>query len=390
MTGTELLELGGVVVALALLARFAGRFGIPAVPLYLLGGLAFGSGGLLTLVRSEAFIRTGAEIGLILLLFMLGLEYSSRELVDGLRRTWWAATIDIVLNFAPGLVAGFLLGWAPLPSVLLGGVTLVSSSGIVAKTLQDLRWSTRPEGSLVISILVAEDLVMAVYLALLTGALSGESVVAAVLTGLVAFAAVSLTLLAALRFDAGVSRFLFSRSDEVLVLTILGVALLVAGAGETLHISAAVGAFLAGIILSGPAAERASDVLGPIRDVFAALFFAFIGLSTDPSVLLQAIGLAVALAVVTAATKVATGWLAARHAGMPAGARWRAGALLVPRAEFSLIVAGLGGAAQLEPRLVPLSVGYVMILAVLGPIGVRVTDHLLRRAGPAGAPRPSS
>jgi K+:H+ antiporter subunit KhtU len=387
MTGTELLELGGIVIGLALLARVAGRVGIPAVPLYLLGGLAFGRGGLLPLVHSGAFIRTGAEIGLILLLFMLGLEYSARELIDGLRRTWWAAVIDVVLNFLPGLLAGLLLGWRPLPSILLGGVTLVSSSGVVAKMLHDLRWSGRPEGRLVISILIAEDLVMAVYLSLLTGALAGDAVVTAVLTGLAALAAVALILAAALRYDAGISRFLFSRSDEAMVLTILGVALVVAGAGETLHVSAAVGAFLAGIVLSGPAAERASHALGPIRDVFAAFFFAFIGLSTDPRVLLRAIGLAAVLAAVTAATKVATGWLAGRHSGLAPADRWRAGSLLVPRAEFSLIVAGLGGVAQLEPRLVPISVGYVMILAVLGPIGVRVTDHMLRRSEAPGRPR---
>jgi sodium/hydrogen exchanger family protein len=98
VTGTELLELGGIVIGLALLARLAGHVGIPAVPLYLLGGLAFGRGGLLPLVHSGGFIRTGAEIGLILLLFMLGLEYSARELVDGLRRTWWAAVVDVVLS----------------------------------------------------------------------------------------------------------------------------------------------------------------------------------------------------------------------------------------------------------------------------------------------------
>src|SRR5438132_7899239 len=175
MSGTALLELGGVVVGLAMLARIAGRVGMPAVPLYLVGGLAFGKGGLLPLVRSEGFIRTGAEIGLILLLFMLGLEYSSRELVQGLRRTWWAAALDVGLNFVPGALAGFVIGWGPLASVLLGGVTLVSSSGVVAKILHDLRWRSRPETGLVISLLIAEDLVMAVYLSLLTGALARSS-----------------------------------------------------------------------------------------------------------------------------------------------------------------------------------------------------------------------
>jgi CPA2 family monovalent cation:H+ antiporter-2 len=135
-----LLELGAIIVGLALLARLAGRFGFSPIPLYLLTGLAFGRGGLLPVVTAEEFIETGAEIGVILLLLLLGLEYTGEELTRGLRTGALSGAIDLVLNAAPGLAAGLLLGWDPVSSILLAGVTYISSSGIVATLLSYLGW----------------------------------------------------------------------------------------------------------------------------------------------------------------------------------------------------------------------------------------------------------
>ena len=127
-----LLELGGVILGLGVLARLAGRLGLSAIPLYLLAGLAFGEGGLLPLVTASEFIEVGAEVGVILLLLLLGLEYSASELVGALRAAGPAGLADLALNFTPGLLAGLLLGWPALAAVVLGGVTYVTSSGIVA------------------------------------------------------------------------------------------------------------------------------------------------------------------------------------------------------------------------------------------------------------------
>jgi K+:H+ antiporter subunit KhtU len=157
-----LLELGGVIVGLAVLARVAGRLGIPTIPLYLTAGLAFGKGGILPLVTTEGFV----EIGLILLLFMLGLEYTARELLTTLRVQASTAAIDLVLNFSPGVIAGMLLGWSTVASVALGGITYVSSSGIIAKVLQDFGRIGNRETPIILSVLVIEDLAMAVYLPL--------------------------------------------------------------------------------------------------------------------------------------------------------------------------------------------------------------------------------
>ena len=152
-----IVELGAVLVGLALLARVANRVGFSGIPLYLLAGLAFGRGGIAPLKLSQDFIGLGAEIGVLLLLFMLGLEYTPSELKKSLRAGLPSGIADAVLNFTPGVVAGLLLGWKPLAAVLLGGVTYCSSSGIIAKVLSDLKRLNNPETAGVLSILVIED-----------------------------------------------------------------------------------------------------------------------------------------------------------------------------------------------------------------------------------------
>lgn len=376
----RLLELGGVVLGLALLARVAGRFGVPAMPLYLLAGLAFGEGGFLPLVTTRPFIETGAQVGLILLLFMLGLEYSAAELTATMRRSARAGVLNLALNFTPGLVAGFLLGWGPVAALFLAGVTLVTSSSVVAKVLQDLRWVGNREAPTVLSITVMEDLTMAVYLPVLAALLVGGVSVAGLASVLAAVGVVALLLGLALRVEVGLSRLVFSRSDEALLLTLVGFALLVAGVTELLQVSAAVGALLAGIMLSGPAAQGARALLVPVRDVFAALFFAFVGLRVDPAAILPALASALALAAVSAVAKFATGWVSAAWAGVGPRGRARAGALLVAHGEFSLAVATLAVSAGVEPALAPLSVAYVLTLAVASPLLARLVEPAFRVA----------
>ncbi len=135
-----LVELGVVLLVLAVAGRLARRVGVSTIPLYLLAGLTLGEGGVLELVTARDFIETGAEIGVILLLFTLGLEYTASELVTTLRQSAPVGLVDLVLNAAPGVAAGLLLGWGPIAAVVLGGVTYITSSGITAKVLSDLGW----------------------------------------------------------------------------------------------------------------------------------------------------------------------------------------------------------------------------------------------------------
>ena len=149
---------------------------------------------------SKHLIQVGAEIGILLLLFMLGLEYSGGQLRQNLRKGLPAGAIDLVLNFPPGFFTGLLLGWGLLPSVLLGGVTFISSSGIIARVLSELRRMDCPETPAVLSILVLEDLVMAIYLPLVAVLISGGGPSKIAISVGVAVAAVLAVLFAAIHY----------------------------------------------------------------------------------------------------------------------------------------------------------------------------------------------
>ncbi|MGY0068325.1 cation:proton antiporter [Streptomyces sp. QTS137] len=376
-TTTMLIELGAIILALGLLGRLAGRVGFSPIPLYLLAGLAFGHGGLLPLQASEEFVATGAEIGVILLLLMLGLEYSASSLVTTLKTQYPSGAVDFVLNAAPGAVAALLLGWGPVAAVALAGVTWISSSGVIAKVLGDLGRTGNRETPVILCVLVMEDLAMAVYLPVLAALLTGASLAGGSITLLISLGTVGAVFYVALRHGRIISRAVSSDNPEMLLLAVLGLTLLVAGVAQHLQVSAAVGAFLVGIALSEEVAEGAHGLLSPLRDLFAAVFFVFFGLHTDPSAIPPVLLPALALAVVTMLTKIATGWWAARRAGIPSKGRWRTGGTLVARGEFSIVIAGL--AVGTEPRIGPLATAYVLLLVVLGPLTARWTEPLATR-----------
>lgn len=380
-----LLELGEVLFGLGLLGLLAHRLRVSPVPLYLLAGLAFNEHGVLPLAAGDEgrqFIEVGAELGAVLLLLSLGLEYSADELVAGLRHNSAAGLLDLVLNAAPGAALALLLGWSPVAAVALAGVTYVSSSGIVAKLLADLGHLGNRETPVVIAVLVFEDVAMAAYLPVLAALVSGLGVLATTANLGLALGAVVTVFFIALRFPGVLARLVFGPDDEVLLLRVLGLTLLVAGLAAQLNVSATVGAFLVGVSLSGPVAESAVALLRPLRDLFAAVFFVFFGLQINAVEILGVLPLAVALAAATAATKVATGWWAAARAGIGRRGRFRAGIALIPRGEFSIVIAGLttaaGGAGfvAINQRFAPLAAAYVLLLAVIGPLLARLFEAL--------------
>jgi CPA2 family monovalent cation:H+ antiporter-2 len=225
---------------------------------------------------------------------------------------------------------------------------------------------------------------MAVYLPILTTVLIGVGLVTGVTTVGLALIAVSVVLVVALRYGRQISTILDSPEPEVFLLRLLGAALLVSGLAATAGISAAVGAFLLGIAISGATAENATKLLEPLRDLFAAVFFVLFGLSTDPAAIPPVLGAAGALAVVTTATKMLTGWFAARSHGIGRLGRLRAGAALVARGEFSIVIAGLAVVAGTVPReLGALATAYVLLMAIIGPIAARVVEPLAARFAPA-------
>lgn len=375
-----LIELGAVVFCLGLLARLAGRIGMSPIPLYLVGGLFFGAGGLMKLEGIQSFAHLSGEIGVILLLLMLGLEYSASELVTGMRRSWKGGVLDLVLNFLPGAALAVVLGWGPVGAMVMGGITYISSSGIAAKVITDHGRVGNRETPVVLSILVFEDLAMAMYLPILTATLAGISFLEGLLTVGISLAVVTVVLAVALRHGHRVSQAVHSENSEVFLLNLLGAALLVAGLASALQVSAAVGAFLLGIAISGATAHSATRILEPLRDLFAAIFFVAFGLNTDPASIPPVLGWALVLAVVTAATKMYTGVWAGKRAGIARRGRFRAGAALIARGEFSIVIAGLAvasGAASTE--LAALATAYVLLMAILGPLAARYVEPVLQK-----------
>ena len=374
-----LIELGAVVFVLGLLARLAGRVGMSPIPFYLLGGLGFGAGGVIQLDGVREFSHLSGEIGVILLLLMLGLEYSADELFTGLKKSWQAGVLDAVLNAIPGAAVALLLGWGPVGALVMAGVTYISSSGIAAKTLTDLGRLGNRETPVVLSVLVFEDLAMAVYLPILTATLAGVGFFGGLQAVAVALAVITVVLLVAMKHGQRVSAIVHSENAEVFLLTVLGAALLVAGLASALQVSAAVGAFMLGIAISGATAHNATRMLEPLRDLFAAIFFVAFGLSTDATSIPPVLGWALLLAVATTATKMLTGWWAAGRAGIGKPGRVRAGAALVARGEFSIVIAGLAVASGAVPgQMAALASSYVLIMAVLGPLIARFIESWAR------------
>ena len=369
-----LLELGSIMLALAFIGRLAYRFELPAIPFYLAASFFFGEGGVVPVSEAMAFIDISASLGVIFLLFMLGLEYTPAELRGSLKANRLAGLIDLVLNSAPGIIAGLLLDWGTLGAVLLGGITYVSSSGIVAKILVDLGRLGNRETPTILSTLVIEDLVMAIFLPVTAVLLAGDSILTGVVSGGFALAIVVFVIFLPSAIANKFARSVEIESSEILLITLLGVALVVAGLAEKLHISYAIGAFLVGILLSGQVAERARTILTPLRDSFAAIFFVSFGLAVDIKDLVQFLPIAGTLAAIGAATKFVSGYVSAKKSGSAKRAARRAGVALIPRGEFSIVLAGIAIAGGVNADLGPIVVAYVLLTAIGGSLAARFVN----------------
>jgi K+:H+ antiporter subunit KhtU len=373
-----LLQLGAVLTVLALLGTVARRFALSPIPVYLLTGLALGNGGITPVTTAGQFIITGAPIGIVLLLLTLGLEFSATEFSSSLRRHLPSAVVDLVLNATPGAVVGWELGLDGIGILALAGVTYVSSSGLIARLLEDLNRLGNRETPAVLAVLVLEDFAMAAFLPLVAVLGAGKGWLVAIGGMAAAVAALCVAFAASYRWGNYVGRLVTHPDNEQLLLRVVGITLIVAALAEKMHASAAVGAFLVGLTLTGETADRARKVLGPLRDLFAAIFFVAVGLPVNPAKLLPMLPVAVILAVVTSATKIATGVFAARREGVARRGQLRAGTTLMARGEFSLIIIGLVGSAA--TGVSALATAYVFVLAIVGPVVTRFT----------GGPRPAS
>jgi CPA2 family monovalent cation:H+ antiporter-2 len=369
VSATLLLELGVILAVLTVLGAAARRYALSPIPLYLVVGLALGEGGIIPVPAAGEFVESSASIGVVLLLLTLGLEFSMSEFASSLRRHLPSAWVDLILNAGPGAVAGWLLSLNGVGVLAMAGITYISSSGVIARVLNDLRRLGNRETPAVLSVLVLEDFAMAAYLPLLAVLAAGGSWLQALVGMGIAVAALAAAFTASYRWGHHVGRLVAHPDSEQLLLRILGLTLIVAALAEFVHASAAVGAFLVGLTLTGDTADRARKVLSPLRDLFAAIFFLAIGFSVDPKDLVPMLPAALVLAVVTAATKVAAGVYAARREGVARRGQLRAGTALIARGEFSLVIIGLVG--ETIEAVAAVATTYVLILAIVGPMLTR-------------------
>ena len=372
---TFFLEFGLLLLVLGALARVAHMLSMSAVPLYLLAGLLFGDGGVVGVEVSDGFLEVVAELGVLILLLLLGLEYSGDELVRTAKQQGKTGLVDIVLNATPGVVIALILGWGLPGAVALGGITYISSSGIISQVVRDLRWRRNPETRPVVSVLIIEDLVMAPYLPILTVILTGTGLAAGLISVSVALVVVAVVIGVSMRGSRRIRRLFNTRDPVSLLLLVFGAAIAAAGIAGFADFSPAVAAFLVGLLLTDEVAEVARRRLDPLRDLLAAVFFAYFGITTDPGDIPGVLLPAIILVIVTILTKFATGWFAAKTVQGTTVGKLRAGALLSARGEFSIVIAGLVAiSGVLPPQFNALVATYVLITATVAPLMARFIE----------------
>lgn len=374
----RLAEIGAALLILGIVAFIANRLKFSVVPLYLLIGLAIGEGGLVPMELSEEFLNTGSQIGAIMLLLLLGLEYSAYDLSKAFKERKSAGFIDFLANSIPGFVLGLLLGWGVAGAFALAGITYVSSSGIAAQLIKEMGWRRSEVAKRATGILVFEDLALAPYLPLLTSVVLGVAIWSGFLSVTIALAITGLVILISFKGSSKLVKILDPSEPGGLLLTVFGAALLAAGLADLVGFSGVVAAFLIGLLLTGEVAETARARLSPIRDIFAAIFFLFFGITTNPADLPSVLPLALLLAALGIAGKYLVGWWVTRDLTDKLST-WRATGFLIARGEFSMVIAALAAPIVLQVQLQALTLAYVIITAFAASIVLRFTRSSLEK-----------
>ncbi|MEV0278317.1 cation:proton antiporter [Streptomyces sp. NPDC050610] len=373
--------MGGAFLAAAVLARVGGRIGLPTIPLFILAGILLGphTPGIV-LVADPHDLEMLSALGLVLLLFYLGLEFHLDDLKTGGRKMALAGGAYLALNVGAGLVFGFATGWGTSEALVLAGVLGISSSAIVTKVLVDLGRIGNGETKPILGIIVVEDIFLALYLAALQPILSGaDSLASAAGDAGKAFGFLLLLAVAARWGTRLIGKLIHTKDDELLVISFLGVAVFVAGVSEWFGVADAIGAFMVGLMLgSTSSGDRIRTLVHPLRDAFGAIFFFAFGLSIDPGDLPGVLVPVLIAVAVTLVMNVAAGLVAARLYGFGPQPAANISTTLLARGEFALILATMAAGAGLNPQLSPFIAGYVLVLAVLGPLAAGRSEWLAR------------
>jgi CPA2 family monovalent cation:H+ antiporter-2 len=365
-----LFQLGVIVLVLYIGALVAHRFRQSSVPVFILAGV-----GLQLFVQHSEMIALLAQLGAMLLLFMIGLDFSPERVRRSGRKLFVATALDALINLPLGIIFGLAMGLDVLSALILGGVLYNNSTSIMARFIVDFKRAAQPETEYAVGISVLQDMVTALYLAVLAGLIHAGGLQIAeifvVLGKTVGFFAGAF--IAAIGLRPLLHRLLAHESIEVFLLFVLAFILVLAATAEWLGLSGAIGAFFAGFIL--PEKEfrgRVDRVIAPFRDLFAAIFFVSFGLLVDISNFGRVALLGPVLIVLAIAGKVATGWVIGWLFRLSQGASLRLGVTLIPRGEFSILLAGL--APTVSVPLLALTVITVLVLAIIGPLLMKWSD----------------
>ncbi|ASB60269.1 potassium transporter [Bacillus sp. A053] len=380
-------EVGTALVLVAIASVIANKIKFSIIPFLIVLGMLVGPHapkmGIidLTFIESSEIIEFFGRMGVLFLLFYLGIEFSVGKLIKSGKSIAVGGTIYILINFTLGLLYGFITGFSFLEVLVLAGVITISSSAIVAKVLVDLKRTANPETELILGIIMFEDIFLAVYLSVVSGLVLGDatSVGSALLSILIAFGYMLLFFIAARKLPPLLNKLLDIRSNEVFIIVIFAALFFIAGFSETIHVAEAIGALLLGLVFSETEhSDRIEHLVIPFRDFFGAMFFFSFGLSIDPFSLGEAVWLALGAVILTIVGNFVAGMVAGRRAGLSHKASSNIGLTIVSRGEFSIIVANLGIAGGLSATLKPFAALYVLILAILGPLVTKESKRIYR------------
>jgi CPA2 family monovalent cation:H+ antiporter-2 len=378
-------QLAVTIALLAGLGLIASRVGLSAIPAYLLAGLLLGPNEpkQLALIRPSEVTDFVAEVGIVFLLFFLGLEFTVGRLARSRSHALRGGAIDFVVNAVLGLAVGVAAFGFDFAALILAGAIYVSSSAIAVKGLIDFRRLADDETDLVLAILVAEDVVIGVVLGFAAG--GGGALGATIAIAGKAIAFIGLAIAASLWLARPLDRLLDRLPREFFLLAVVGFLFGMAAVAEELGLSGAVGALMAGVVLSETAVrEEIEERFFSFRDVFAALFFFVFGLSIDVSAI-DDVGLIVAAAVVaTLVGKLGAGYAAGLVGGFTPRQSFNAGAVLVAHGEFTIILVQVAAAnAEISDgehaKLAAFAGLYVLVTATLGVVVMKESKALGRR-----------
>ena len=380
-------EIGLALAIMALAGYVANRLHVPIVPLLILAGMAVGphlpDTGFVDLrfEASKPLIDFMGRIGVLFLLFYLGLEFSLNRLIRAGRKILVGGSIYIGINFTLGLLYGWLAGFPPREALAIAGITTITSTAIVAKVLVDLKRTANPETEMILGMIMFDDVFLAVYLAVLSGlVLSGAtSVGGVVLAGLTAVGFIAAVLVLGRLARPWLNRLLDIPSADVFLLVVFTALFLLAGFGETVHVAEAVCALLLGLVLADTEhRQRIEHVVVPFRDFFGSVFFFSFGLGLDPTALGGAVGIVLGAVLLTLVGNMVAGQLAGRTAGLSPRAATNIGVTITARGELSIVIANVAKAGGLSPAVQSFTALYVLILAILGPLLTRESRAVYR------------